>query len=453
MKIIKLTSENVKRITAVSIEPDGTLVGIGGKNGAGKSSVLDSIAYALGGKELVPAEPIRAGEAEAKIEVDLGDLIVTRKFARDMEAQTEEQEAANTPKRFGPTRSTLVVTNREGARYPSPQAVLDKLLGKLTFDPLAFSREEPKKQNEILRRLVGLDFTALDARRKEAFDARAMAKRTLAIAEQKAAGMPQAYEATAEEVSLDEVSAEMRRAEELRTAEGEAARANQRAAQEMDAVIEKSDQSAVRLKRLHEILKQTKEDISKETSFSDQCAMEIKRASERLVATQAASHAAIEAIPDVTSIQAKLAAVEANNKKVRANKAREAQLLECVRISDLVTAEQEKIDAADAERASTLAAASFPVPGLGVGEAGPTFEGLPLEQVSSAAQLQVSVAIGLALNPTLKVLLIRNANLLDDDSLAAVAAQAEHADAQIWCEFVTADAAGMTVVMEDGHAR
>jgi len=49
MKIVKLTAENVKRLRAVEITPDGNTVVISGRNGQGKTSVLDSIWFALGG--------------------------------------------------------------------------------------------------------------------------------------------------------------------------------------------------------------------------------------------------------------------------------------------------------------------------------------------------------------------------------------------------------------------
>ena len=80
MKIVRLEAENVKRLVAVEIAPDGSLVVIGGKNGAGKSSTLDSIAMALGGKDLVPEKPLRDGAEKGHVEVDLGDLIVRRTF-------------------------------------------------------------------------------------------------------------------------------------------------------------------------------------------------------------------------------------------------------------------------------------------------------------------------------------------------------------------------------------
>jgi len=72
LKIISLQAENVKRIKAVEIRPDPEkgLVVISGKNGAGKSSILDSIAYALGGQKLIPDRPIREGQKQAHVTID-----------------------------------------------------------------------------------------------------------------------------------------------------------------------------------------------------------------------------------------------------------------------------------------------------------------------------------------------------------------------------------------------
>ena len=126
MKILKLTAENVKKLRAVEITPTGELVEITGKNGAGKTSVLDAIWWALAGTKHIQAVPIRTGATKARIRLDLGELIVER--------------------RFTPVGSTLTVEKADGARYTSPQGILDALLGALTFDPLAFVGQEPREQ-------------------------------------------------------------------------------------------------------------------------------------------------------------------------------------------------------------------------------------------------------------------------------------------------------------------
>jgi recombinational DNA repair ATPase RecF len=129
MRIIQLTAENFKRLRAVQIKPDGNIVQITGRNAQGKTSCLDAISTVLGGAGQTCRAPIRKGQEKAKIICDLGDLTVTRTFTAT-------------------GGGTLTVANKEGARFTSPQAVLDKLVGRLSFDPLAFSRMDSNHQLE-----------------------------------------------------------------------------------------------------------------------------------------------------------------------------------------------------------------------------------------------------------------------------------------------------------------
>ena len=96
MKIISLQAENIKRLVAVHIEPDGSLVQITGKNGAGKTSVLDSIWWALGGTKPHQPQPIRKGQDNAVIELDLGEYIVRREFKRIAPKDDESAERITT---------------------------------------------------------------------------------------------------------------------------------------------------------------------------------------------------------------------------------------------------------------------------------------------------------------------------------------------------------------------
>src|SRR5208282_980040 len=101
MKIVKLTAENVKRLSAVEIIPgEKTIVEVAGPNSSGKSSVLDAIFYALAGASGHPSQPIRKGAKSASVVLDLGELIVTRKFT-----------AGGT---------TLVVESKDRLKHPTP---------------------------------------------------------------------------------------------------------------------------------------------------------------------------------------------------------------------------------------------------------------------------------------------------------------------------------------------
>src|SRR5579864_5989965 len=141
MRILRLEAENIKKLRVVSVTPEGDVVQITGPNGSGKTSILDAIFYALDGTSGIPSKVVRNGTDHARVSVDLGEqkteLIVTREFAKD-----------------GATR--LTVENTEGLRFKSPQSMLDALLGSLTFDPLEFTRMQPKQQLETLRGVVNL---------------------------------------------------------------------------------------------------------------------------------------------------------------------------------------------------------------------------------------------------------------------------------------------------------
>src|SRR5659263_55539 len=156
MKIIKLTAENVKRLKAVEITPDGTVQVITGRNAQGKTSVLDAIWLALGGGAASKStlKPIRDGEDHASVRLDLGDLVVSRTWTGD--------------------KTALTVTAADGARYTSPQGVLDALIGRLSFDPLEFTRLSARDQVTALLDLVNLDvdLDTLAHQRQSAYAAR-----------------------------------------------------------------------------------------------------------------------------------------------------------------------------------------------------------------------------------------------------------------------------------------
>jgi hypothetical protein len=154
MQIVRLEAENIKRLSAVRIDvlADSGAVVIAGENESGKSSTLDAIEMALAGERVQPPEPIRRGQEKAYVVVDLGDVVVTRRFTAK--------------------GSSLTVANKDGLRYPAGQTVLDGFYSKLTFDPLTFATAKADEQARILRQLAGLDTSDLDDARKKAFEAR-----------------------------------------------------------------------------------------------------------------------------------------------------------------------------------------------------------------------------------------------------------------------------------------
>ena len=146
MRIIELKSENYKRIAAIDITPKEDLVLITGANEQGKTSVLDALWSTLKSKT-IPEKPIKDGETKAENELKIGDFENGIGHIKYIVKRT-----------FTDKGNYLTVTNAEGARYPSPQKMLDEFIGDLCFDPLTFSRMKSEEQIQLLMKLVKFEF-------------------------------------------------------------------------------------------------------------------------------------------------------------------------------------------------------------------------------------------------------------------------------------------------------
>lgn len=418
MKILELRAENVKRLVAVTIKPDGNVVEIHGENGAGKSSVLDSIAYALGGKELHPPEVIRRGQENAQVVVDLGDRIIRRRWTAG--------------------GSSLTVESKDGARFPSPQAWLDKVIGSLSFDPLAFIRLEPKKQVETVRNLVGVDTKVIDDAHAALF-----ARRTTVTAEGKA--MRARYDALpvpADDVPDEPVSVDQLLNEQAQLQEKKAA--NDHLRQRRLAKKDAREAAARRVELADQLVTRLERELG-EANAKMQAAMgdlAAAKTAEGIVETEAA--ALVD--PDVADVVRRISRASFTNDAVRAKKERIALHAQLELKREEQKALAMKLEQLVDDKAKLLASARFPVPGLGFTSEGLTLGGLPIEQASSAEQLRLGVAMGFALNPTLKVVLIHDGSLLDAKSLALVGEMAAAAGGQVWIERVGTGPVGFEIV-------
>ena len=430
MKILQLIAENVKRIKTATItaNPDGSLVVLAGANEQGKSSAIDAIAYALGGEKLIPEKPVRQGAKKAVVTVILDDYVVTRTI----------QASGG---------GSLVVTNREGLKYPTPQALLDGLLGKLAFDPLAFAQAKPADQATTLRALAHLDTTDLDTARKVAYDRRTEVNRELTRAQAAVSSAPVHAGVGTTILSSDEVRAPLVRADNLHSAAVEAERRE---------TFAESRQNIARaiLIRANARVESLRADLEVAEAESEQAEMIVAVAEDEVRAASVNAAHARSLVLDRDDLRAQFDELVEHNRQAEENRRRDGLMAQVNLLSSDADRLTETIARYDTEKAERLAAAVFPVDGLGLDDAGVTWQGLPFTQASTAVRTRVSVAIGIALNPTLKVLLVRGGNDLDDRSLAAVAAQAHDAGAQIWLERIAGAASvtgAQTVVFEDGE--
>jgi hypothetical protein len=426
MKIKRLIAENFKRIVAVDITPDGRVIELSGKNAQGKSSTLDAIESGLLGGTHLPGVPLRRGTKKGRIEITLGgdkvELIVERTFDAD-------------------GGSKITVSTGTGARKSSPQTILNGLLGKISFDPLEFTRMKPAEQFDTVRALVDIDvdFEELDGLNTRDINLRTEAGRNARALQAQAEGIIVPPDCPTERRDTTEILDRLTSASEHNAAvEREVLRRADRAkeASQHRAAAERCDTEAAELRR--------------RAAELDKDAAAFRLGADQIM-TELANLPPPPELIDATAVRAELSSAEDTNELV-ARKARRDDLLtkaaaseaEVKRLSDAIEARRTaKIDA--------IRATKMPIEGLGFGDKEVTYNGLPLDQASDAERLRISVAIAMAANPTLRVIRIREGSLLDNDGFALIAKMAEEHDYQVWIEAIQAHG-GPSIIIEDGHA-
>jgi predicted ABC-type transport system involved in lysophospholipase L1 biosynthesis ATPase subunit len=456
MKIVRLTAENIKKLRAVQIAPTGEVVTISGKNGAGKTSILDSIWWALAGTKTIQATPIRKGETKARIKLDLGELIVERKFSE--------------------TGSTLTVESADGARFPSPQKMLDALLGELSFDPLAFARMEPRKQFDELRRVskLDVDIDKLNAQNASDYAKRTDVNRDAKAKRAQAEGIAVPAEVKADPVDESALVDELQKAGET-NAEIETRKGRRDAAQ---AAVARLKTDAANATKMAEKVRTDADLAHSEAGRAAQAAYDtaVRDAGAALTkalteadrwestAKQATEEAATlerkldDAPPlplpaDVATLRQKIDAAKQINAAIDTRKQamgrKDALTKEAIALETQSREITERMSARDKAKEDGIKNATMPVAGLGFGDGEVTYNGIPFEQASSAEQLRVSMAIAMAANPKLRVIRIVDGSLLDEDSLAAISEMAKADDFQVWIEQVSSSGT-VGVVIDDG---
>lgn len=408
MKIIKLTSENIKRLIAVEIAPNGNFVQITGKNGHGKTSVLDSIWWALSGVKNVQSQPIRRGANQAKVKLDMGDVIVTRTFKRELDGP-------------GYTTKLEVVGNVKG----TPQAVLDSLLDSLAFDPLEFARMQPKQQVEVLKKYVpDIDFSKLAAENSIDYSARTEKARKA-----------KELRIQAEQITVTDKTPTQRIDETaLVTALVDAGKHNA----DIQLRQKNREQVGIDIKRWRNDIVANRERAAELRQQANACDANVV-ANEKLIADfeQKLANAGPLAEPiDVAALQRQVAEARAVNEQVAKLERRSKFEQEAIAIEAEVKQLTSRMEMREAKKREAIAAAKLPVEGMSFNEDTILLNGIPFDQASDAERLRISCAIAMAGNPQLRVIRVRDGSLLDDESIALLRQMCEERDYQCWIETV-----------------
>lgn len=438
MRISAVQVRDFKRVRSVAIKPDAdrVVILIGGKNAAGKSSVLDALTTAFGGKRAAPIDPVRHGADEAAItvELDAGALTIHRVIEAGGESRLEVREKGNVIR--------------------APQERLNKLVATRFLDPIAFLQLSAAEQREQLLSMFDRDgaIAKLEEHRERIFAKRTEVGRDLKKAEGELARLPHDVEVSPaidvvalneevrqlaelqrkgdglanlqkmEEREVERLANEHTRAlEDVAKLEKQLAAAQDRAG----AIAAQGDAAFVALSKTREKVAAVIEEWQGLAARREQLDADLKRAGEH-------NRAVFEA--------------EASNKR-RAAAAETVKLLEAQREQ-----QTELLEKIERQKVELLAAAKLPADGLGIASDGITLNGVPFAQASAAERLRVALALAMAAAPDLDDIWVRDGALLDDDHLQLIADMAEQAGRRVWIERV-GDRDPGAIVIQDGTVR
>lgn len=434
MHINAIKVDNFMRLGMVALHLDGKNLVIGGMNEQGKSSLLNAFWVALGGSSAMSAleitDPVRKGEKDARVELDLGDLIVRRKWKR---------------KEDGGSNEYLEVVNKDGAKYPSPQRMLDAFMGRM-FDPFEFSTMKAKDQRDLLLNLVDLGaFSLTDnaAERRTIFDQRTAVNRDVLRLSKQLEGLELAEDTPEEVISTSSILEEQQTAQRVKES-------NDAQRRELQGLIQDHNTLEGKIKSKEKLIA----DLKRQLSIHEEELSVWRSDMDALMAKGKEQHQKVLALqdPDLTVFATKLQDLEKINARVRANRQyREvANELQKVQLeSDQLTVKLKELDAA---KESALKGASFPVEGLSVDDEAITFNGVPFGQCSTEEKIRVCVAIAMAMSPQLKVIRISRAESLDPNNFKVITEMAEAKGYQLLMEKV-GDPGDMGIIIEDGMVK
>ena len=410
IKINSLELENVKRIKAVKVEPtQNGLTTIGGRNNQGKTSVLDAIAWTLGGNKFKPSSPVREGSTIPPV------LNITLSNGLKVERKGKN--------------STLKVTDPNGNK--AGQQLLDEFIEELALDLPKFMNANNKEKASILLKIIGVEDQLIELNHKEIElynNRRAIGQ----IADQKKKYAKE--QVFYNDVPKDLISPQslINQQQAILAQNGENQRKRERVTQIEYSVSTLTKEIAALKKQL-----QAKE-------------QELNKATADLTI---AKTNALDLIDQSTEeLEKNLADIEETNRKIRANLDKEKAEEDAKQYQVQYEKLTEQIETVREKRINLLKNADLPLPGLSVEDNELTYNGKKWDSMSGSDQLKVATAIVRKLNPDCGFVLIDKLEQMDIETMNEFGAWLEQEGLQaIATRVSTGDEC--SIIIEDGYVK
>lgn len=410
VKINQLQIENTKKVKAVLMEPSPNgLTVIGGKNGQGKTSVLDSIAWALGGEDFRPSRPAREGSTiPPNLKVTLSNGIIVERKGKN---------------------SSLKVTDPSGKK--AGQTLLNNFIDKLAINLPKFMISDNKEKANILLKIIGVDeqLAKFNMQENELYQERLTVGR-IADQKKKYAKEQIFYNNVPDNLISPQVLIDQQQA--ILAKNGENQRKREKVTQYEYQVSTLTDEVA----RLEQLLNAKKNELNKAT-----CDLAIAKTD------------ALDLIDQSTEeLERNLADIEETNRKVRANLDKQKAEEDAKQYTEQYDNLTIKIDKIREQKMDLLNSADLPLPGLSVADGELTYNGKKWDGMSGSEQMKVSTAIVRKLNPECGFVLIDKLEQMDIETMNDFGKWLEEQGLQaIATRVSTGDEC--SIIIEDGYIK
>ncbi len=447
MKIISYEAHNVLGVKNIRFDMEGRhLFLVGGRNFQGKTSALTALVMTLCGKSGMgtkdyPAIALRDGEKKGKVTIELtGSSDMHEDLGLTAELSLRRKASGLVVEEFRLLDST-------GAEAPEPRKTLQRLFQLKAFDPLEFERMKPKDKASCVQQMLGLDLSKYDKEHKEVFDERTISARDGKKLVAQLDAMTKHKDAPKEEIKVADLMAEVDKLQEENKSRDTLAKLaddlkfrQTDLSEDGEIILKEIAALQERLKNKQEELENTKEQIG----VAEKAEKEARKNLEKLP----------DRTPDIAVVKENIAKADETNRKVRENQAYD-KLEKEVRDSRAQWKKlDERLKEIAEERADEVASADWPIEGMELNEDGMVWNGRPFEQASTSQRIMASVAVGMRLNPELRLLVCEHGSDLDVDTLEALDAVLKEQDFQMIVEMVSRskeDEERCAVVIADGE--
>ena len=420
-RITELHISNIKRIKMVDITPQGDLVILEGENAQGKTSVMDSISYLLGGKRLIPDEPIRKGETEGFAKAVIGDFEIIRKWSN-------------------PFTSYLNIKTKEGMSPGNPQTFLRERIGSFSLEVAELMNMGKDERIAVFKKITGLNLGDLKTKHDKTMLLRYDDNKILA----RLKGEIKNYEDLPdikEGLDIDELQKERKEKED----------ANDKYREKEAHITELIGNESGMQIDIQEGLEKLKL-LQKEITDIQKANEEKIKASEGITQDITQENKDLESMVywNLSEIDVKIKeAVEQQGLKVKLERKDDIKV-EIEIVEKMIKKHNDNLDKIKDEKTKRISDSAVPVEGITFDGVSIKYKEIEFEECSTAERIEMSIAIGIKENPKIRILLIRDGSAIGKATMEKIKQLAKKNNFQIWIERVS-NTKGNEIFIEDGQ--